>query len=102
MSESKEVERVGVINPNRRMLTNIPEEHRTTDDTRMEWLWMQRIILVQNIYLKTNNARDKMACSVVLSAAWSANLGSIELLLRRLEGGAVQDSVVLEDDSLPI
>ena len=89
--------------PNRRaMLTNIPEEHRTTDDTRMEWLWMQRIIVIQNIYMKTNNARDRMACSLVLAAAWSANLGSIEMLLRRLEGGSVPDSVVLEGESLPI
>lgn len=89
--------------PNRRaMLTNIPEEHRLTDDSRFEWLWMQRVIVVQNIFMKTNNARDKMACSLVLAAAWSANLGSIEMLLRRLEGGAVPDSVVQDGDSLPI
>uniref|UniRef100_A0AAU8EIS7 Uncharacterized protein n=1 Tax=Microbacterium phage RicoCaldo TaxID=3230836 RepID=A0AAU8EIS7_9CAUD len=89
--------------PNRRaMLRNIPEEHRTTDDTRLEWLWMQRLIVVQNIYMNTNNNRDRMAASLVLNAAWSAHLGSIEMLLRRLEGGAVPDQVVLEGDSLPI
>ena len=86
----------------RKMLSNIPEEHRITDDARLEWLWMQRVIVVQNIYLKTNNNRDKMAASLVLQAAWSAHLGSIEMLIRRLEGGAVPDQIVMEGDSLPI
>ena len=86
----------------RKMLSNIPEEHRITDDARLEWLWMQRVIVVQNIYMKTNNNRDKMAASLVLQAAWSAHLGSIEMLIRRLEGGAVPDQVVMEGDSLPI
>ena len=89
--------------PNRRaMLRNIPQEHRATDDTRLEWLWNQRIIVVQNIYTHTDNARDKMAASLVLTAAWSANLPSIEMLLRRLEGGAVGDEVLMEDESLSI
>ena len=86
----------------RRLMHNIPDEHRGTDDQRLEWLWMQRIINVQSIYTHTNNARDKMACSLVLAAAWSANLGSIEMLLRRLEGGPVLDEQVLEDESLVI
>ena len=90
------------IVPVRKMLSNIPEEHRITDDARLEWLWMQRVIVVQNIYLKTNNNRDKMAASLVLQAAWSAHLGSIEMLIRRLEGGAVPDQIVMEGDSLPI
>jgi hypothetical protein len=86
----------------RRMLTNIPEEHTASDDTRLEWLWMQRIIVVQNIYSKTTSARDKMAASLVLNAAWMANLPSIEILLRRLEGGSVQDTAIQEDETLPI
>ena len=90
------------IVPVRKMLSNIPEEHRITDDARLEWLWMQRVIVVQNIYMKTNNNRDKMAASLVLQAAWSAHLGSIEMLIRRLEGGAVPDQIVMEGDSLPI
>ena len=90
------------IVPVRKMLSNIPEEHRITDDARLEWLWMQRVIVVQNIYMKTNNNRDKMTASLVLQAAWSAHLGSIEMLIRRLEGGAVPDQIVMEGDSLPI
>ena len=40
----------------RRMPSNIPEEHRETDDTRLEWLWNQRLIVVQNIY--SNSSMD--------------------------------------------
>ena len=82
----------------RRMLSNIPEEHRRTDDTRAEWLWNQRIIQVQHIWENTNNVRDKMMCALVLGAAWSANLASIELLFKRLEGGAVADTEIIDDD----
>ncbi|QNN98102.1 hypothetical protein SEA_FEDE_54 [Microbacterium phage Fede] len=92
----------GEILPVRKMLSNIPDEHRLTDDTRLEWLWMQRVIVVQSIFMRSNNARDRMAASLVLQAAWSAHLGSIEMLIRRLEGGAVPDQVVQEGDSLPI
>jgi hypothetical protein len=86
----------------RKMLNNIPQEHRKTDDTRLEWLWNQRLIVVQWIYTNTDSARDKMAASLVLLAAWSANLPSIEQLLRRLEGGSVPDEKLQEDDSMPI
>ena len=85
-----------------RMMINIPTEHRVTDDARLEWLWNQRIAVVQNIFMKTNNIRDRMAATLVLTATMSASLPSIELLLKRLEGGAVSDQEVLEDDSLPI
>ncbi|QYC53821.1 hypothetical protein SEA_EUGENEKRABS_51 [Microbacterium phage EugeneKrabs] len=82
----------------RRMPSNIPEEHRTTDDTRIEWLWNQRLIVVQNIYLNTGNIRDRMACALVLGAAWQANLASIELVFKRLEGGSVVDTDVIDSD----
>ncbi|AZV01816.1 hypothetical protein SEA_UNPHAZED_54 [Microbacterium phage Unphazed] len=83
----------------RRMPSNIPEDHRTTDDTRIMWLWNQRLIVVQNIYLKTSNIRDRMACALVLGAAYQANLASIELVFKRLEGGSQEDTKVVEDDS---
>ena len=86
----------------RRMLTSIPLEHRVTDDARLEWLWNQRIAVVQNIFMKTDNIRDRMAATLVLTATMSASLPSIELLLKRLEGGAVSDQEVQEEDSLPI
>jgi len=86
----------------RKLLSNIPEEHRLTDDSRLEWLWNQRMAVVQKIFTDTNNVRDRMAATLVLSSTMLPNLASIELLLQRLEGGAAQDVVVQEEDSLPI
>ena len=82
----------------RRMMSNIPEAHRLTDDTRIQWLWNQRLIQVQHIYSNTKNIRDRMACALVLGAAWSGNLPSIELVLKRLEGAAQPDTEVIEDN----
>ncbi|QDF17005.1 hypothetical protein SEA_YELLOWPANDA_55 [Microbacterium phage YellowPanda] len=82
----------------RRMPSNIPEEHRTTDDTRIEWLWNQRLIVVQNIYVHTSNIRDRMACALILGAAFQANLASIELVFKRLEGSSVVDTDIIDKD----
>ena len=86
----------------KRLRHDIPEEHRVTDDARIEWLWNQRTAVVQSIFMNTRNIRDKMAATLVLTATLSANLQSIELVLLRLEGGSKSDQAVLEDDSLPI
>lgn len=86
----------------RRLRSDIPEEHKVTDDARLEWLWNQRLAQVAAIYLRTTDIRDRMNANLVLNAAMSSNLASIELLFRRLEGGAVADQVVLEGESLPI
>lgn len=92
MSETQEVAR--------RYRSNIPVKHRVSDDSRIQWLWNQRLIVVQSIYYRTNNARDKMAAALVIQAAWAGDLQSIELVLRRLEGGAVPDEAIQEDGSL--
>ncbi|QKY80412.1 hypothetical protein SEA_PABST_54 [Microbacterium phage Pabst] len=86
----------------RRMPSNIPEEHRTTDDTRIAWLWNQRLIVVQNIWSNTSNIRDRMAAALILGAAYQANMASIELVFKRLEGGAILDTEIIdnEDDTL--
>jgi len=92
----------GELVPIRKLRSDIPEEHRASDDARFEWLWMQRLATVGSIYMRTKNIRDRMAAKVVLDATMSANLPSIELLLRRLEGGAVSDQKLVEEESLPI
>lgn len=84
----------------RKLLHEIPRDHCVSDDTRLEWLWMQRLRVVQNIYAKTKSPRTRMACALVLAASMTASLPSIELLLRRLEGGSVPDSEVQEDTTL--
>jgi len=91
-----------VLPAQRKLRTEIPQEHRQTADTRIQWLWMQRIIVVQSIASRSSDPLDVVAAQLILNAAWSANLQSIEIVLRRLEGGAVPDSVVQEDGPTPI
>lgn len=86
----------------RRVYRNIPDKHRSTDDSRIQWLWSQRMEVVQQIFANTDNVRDRMAATLVLSATISAHLPAIELVLRRLEGGAVPDQVIQEEEALPI
>jgi hypothetical protein len=84
----------------KRLKSNIPEEHRASADTRVQWLWNQRLIVVQSIYMRTDDILDKMAATLVIQAAWSGHLPSIELVLKRLEGGAIPDQAIVEEDSL--
>ena len=84
----------------RALRSEIPAAHTASDDTRLLWLWNQRLAVVQSIYARTTDIRSKMAASLTLTAAMTGDLAAIELLLRRLEGAAVADEVVLEADSL--
>jgi len=84
----------------RRLRSEIPAEHRTSNDTRFQWLWMQRLATVQSIRTNSKDIQDRMAATLVLSAAMGAYLPSIELLLQRLEGGAVTDEAIVEQDSM--
>jgi len=86
----------------RRLRSTIPADHRATNDTRIQWLWSQRLAVVQNIKMQSPDVQDVMAATLVLSATMAAHLPSIELLLTRLEGGAVSDRVVVEQDSMVI
>lgn len=88
----------GTIQP--RLLNAIPRKHQSSDDTRLLWLWNQRLAVVQNIYLNSTDLRDKMAATVILTATiGGGQLPAIELLLRRLEGGAVSDETIQEKAS---
>ena len=86
----------------RALRSEIPLAHTTSDDTRLMWLWNQRLAVVQSIFARTTDVRTKMAASLTLTAAMTGDLSAIELLLRRLEGAAVTDEAVLEADSLPL
>lgn len=82
--------------------SEIPTEHCKSNDTRLAWLWGQRLITVQSIFAQTKDVETKMACSLVLTAAMIGDLGAIELLLQRLEGSPVSDEEVLSADSMPL
>lgn len=81
--------------PTRRFRNDIPEEHRTSADTKLRWLWNQRFGTVQSIWQNTSDGDTKAAAALVLNAAYVGNLTSINLLLQRLEGGAKSDEDLL-------
>ena len=74
----------------------IPEAHRTSLDTRLQWLWHQRFRTVQRILNESPDVLDKLASTVVLQAIMAVDLNSIMMLFQRLEGGPVTDVTLSE------
>ena len=86
----------------RRLRSEIPAEHKKTTDTRLQWLWMQRLAVTMNIKLNSKDPLDVMAANLTIAAAWTNYMPSIETLIRRLEGGPVSDQTMVEQDSMPL
>ena len=86
----------------RKLRNSIPDAHKLNSDSRLVWLWSQRLAVVQSIRANSPDVQDVMAATLVLSAAWTSYLPSIELLLQRLEGGSVDDQTVVEQGSMPV
>ena len=82
--------------PDRRFRKEIPEKHRTNLDTRLQWLWNQRSGTVQAVWEGTPDVLDRTAATMILQALFGKDLNSIALIFRRLEGGAVEDTVIAE------
>ena len=73
----------------------IPEVHRTSLDTRVQWLWHQRFGTVQTVWQESRDILDKTAATLILQCIMAKDLNSIELLFQRIEGGAEVDEAVL-------
>jgi hypothetical protein len=86
--------------PTRKFRQGIPDIHRTTLDTRLVWLWNQRFGTVQTIWQNSNDVLDKTACTLILQAIMGSDLESISQLFQRLEGGAMKDTVLQDQDTL--
>lgn len=83
--------------------TSIPEAHQHSLDTRLAWLWMQRMGTVQRIHQETKNTEDRMATTLILQCLWEDDLDAIVLLFKRLEGGPQGDEfMALDDEPEPI
>ena len=80
----------------RKFRHEIPEQHRSSLDTRLTWLWNQRFGTVQQVWLASPDVEDKLAATVILQAIVGADLNNIQLLFKRLEGGAVPDEITLD------
>jgi hypothetical protein len=74
----------------------IPDVHRVSLDTRIQWLWHQRFGTVQMIWKESEDVLDHTACTLILQAIMAKDLDSITQLFQRLEGGAISDADLLE------
>lgn len=88
--------------PVRKFRRAIPDTHRASLDTRIQWLWHQRFGTVQMIWKESTDVLDHTACTLFLQAIMAKDLGSIAQLFQRLEGGAVEDERVLEEQALRV
>lgn len=87
-----------LVEVQRKFRSQIPRQHRTSLDTRIVWLWNQRFGTVQNIWVNTPDILDKTACTMILQAILANDLNNIQLVFRRLEGGAQLDEVIAEEE----
>ena len=78
----------------RKFRGRIPEEHRTSLDTRIQWLWNQRFGTVQKVWKDSPDILDQTAATLFLQAIMGQDLTSIEQIFQRLEGGALPDDQV--------
>lgn len=78
----------------RRWRHEIPQDHRSSLDTRLRWLWNQRFGTVQMVYNKSPDILDRTAATLLLQCIMAKDLRSIQQLFNRLEGGAVYDDEV--------
>ena len=78
----------------------VPAEHKASIDTRLAWLWNQRFGTVQMVWKDSPDLLDHTAATIILQAVLAKDLNSIELLFRRLEGGAISDDALAQ--ALPV
>ena len=86
----------------RRYRRSVPKAHQQTLDTRIAWLWNQRSGTVQSVWENTTDVLDRTAATMILQALFGKDLNSIALIFRRLEGGAVTDELIAEEEGLII
>lgn len=88
--------------PTRKFRKEIPEAHRASLDTRLQWLWHQRFGTVQMIWKDSRDVLDHTAATLILQAIMAKDLDSIAQLFERLEGGSVTDTQVLESTTIRV
>lgn len=86
--------------PNRRYANAVPKEHRASLDTRIQWMWNQRLGVIQMIWQTqkrpNGDVLDLTAATLFLQAIHGEDLTSIAQIFNRLEGGALDDTEELE------
>ena len=75
----------------RKFRHQVPDSHRTSLDTRIQWLWHQRFGTVQTIWQSSTDVLDHTAATLILQVIMGKDLDSISQLFQRLEGGPLSD-----------
>lgn len=76
----------------------MPDSHRKSLDTRLWWLWNQRLGTVQRVWQASQHGDvlDHTAATLILQAIIGKDLASIQQLFRRIEGGPILDEELIE------
>lgn len=82
----------------RKYRKSVPEKHRKSLDTRLQWLWHQRFGTVQSVYLESYDLLDRTAATMILQCILAEDIESISLLLYRLEGAPMVDTDLQEKE----
>jgi hypothetical protein len=88
---------LGGSNIQRKYRHRIPELHRASIDTRIQWLWNQRFGTVQMVFKESPDVLDVTAATLILQALIGHDLDSIIQMFQRLEGGAIADDKIADD-----
>lgn len=80
----------------RRFRNSIPDAHRKSIDTRIQWLWNQRFGTVQQVWQSSRDMLDHTAATLILQAVFAKDLDSIAQVLQRIEGGPLVDTDLAE------
>lgn len=80
----------------------VPDAHRTSLDTRIQWLWNQRFGTVQMVWQHSPDVLDHTAATLLLQAILGKDLESISQVFQRLEGGAIDDTELVDKNETTI
>jgi hypothetical protein len=86
----------------RKFRKQVPDQHRTSLDTRIQWLWNQRFGTVQMVWKESKDVLDHTAATLILQAIMGKDLESILQIFDRLEGAPIADTELAEQQQGPI
>jgi len=81
----------------RRYRQRVPEAHCGSLDTRIKWLWHQRFGTVQTVFGRSPDILDRTAATLIIQAIMAKDLDAINQIFQRIEGGSLEDVLVLEN-----
>jgi len=91
-----------LVSQRRAWRSRVPEDHRSSIDTRLRWLWNQRFGTLQAVWRDSPDPLDRMASTMLVQAIVRRDLDSISLIFQRLEGSPLDDGTILEQKTIRV